>query len=345
MKNQKFLVLILILTLSLSILVACGNKDSKLVDDDTVEPVDTEEVVDNDDVREEDGVTITDETVSFIDGRGEEITLDKNPEKVVVIYNSLLEIWMQNGGSIIGRIEESVGQDPIPGIEDAEIVGKLGAISLEKVLSLDPDLVILMANQQTQMEIGEGLEHNNVPIAAMVYDTKEDYFKLARLFSALNDREDLYEKNVVNIKEEIENIIEKAPKDEEKKVLLMMASAKSVTARGSTTTVGEMLHDLHTINIADNSNDALSTKNFSIEKVLEEDPDYIFVQTTGNDMDKVMERMKEDVESNPAWSTLSAVQNDRYIILPKDLYMFKANDRYAEAYKGLAEILYPEVFN
>ncbi|NMB09003.1 MAG: ABC transporter substrate-binding protein [Tissierellia bacterium] len=50
------------------------------------------------------------------------------------------------------------------------------------------------------------------------------------------------------------------------------------------------------------------------------------------------------MESNPAWSTLSAVKNDRYIILPKDLYMFKPNHRYAEAYEGLAKILYPEVF-
>lgn len=39
---------------------------------------------------------------------------------------------MKNGGKIVGRIEESVGQDPIPGVEDAELVGKLGSISLEK---------------------------------------------------------------------------------------------------------------------------------------------------------------------------------------------------------------------
>lgn len=344
MKKQKILAIILILSLSLSILVACGNKEDNSNNIDTVEPVDLQESEDNQEVKEEHGVKIDKDTVSFVDGRGEEITLNKNPEKVVVIYNSLLEIWMQNGGSIVGRIEESVGQDPIPGIENAEIVGKLGAISLEKILSLEPDLVILMTTQQTQMEIGEGLEQNNIPIAAMEYDTKEDYFKLARIFSALNEREDLYEKNVINVKNEIYNIIEKAPKDEEKKVLLMMASAKSVTARGSGTTVGQMLSDLHTINIADYSGDALSTKNFSIEKVLEEDPDFIFVQTTGSDMEKVMERMKEDVESNPAWSTLSAVKNNRYIILPKDLYMFKANDRYAEAYEGLAKILYPEVF-
>ena len=340
MRNKKNILLILILILLLSIFVACESNEIK-EEDLEVNQVEGDELIA---IKEEYGITISDETVSFIDGRGEEVTLNKNPERVVVVYNSYLDIWMKNGGNIVGKIEDSVGQAEIPGTEDAEIVGALGTISLEKVLELEPDLVVLMSTQKSQMELVPGLEENNIPFIAIEYSNKEDYFKIGRLFSALNEREDLYEENVIKVKNEIENIIKKSPKDEKKKVLLMMASAKSVTARGSDTTTGEMLQDLNTINIADTSNDALSDKNFSIEKILEEDPDFIFVQTSGSDLDKVRERMKEDVESNPAWSSLSAVKNDRYIILPKDLYMFKANHRYAEAYKGLAEILYPEVF-
>ncbi len=123
-----------------------------------------------------------------------------------------------------------------------------------------------------------------------------------------------------------------------------MASAKSVTARDSTSYVGLMLEDLNTINIADESGGALSSQNFSMEKILEEDPDFIFVQTTGSDLDATIDRLKEDTEANPAWASLSAVKNDRYIILPKDIYMLKANLRYAEAYENLATILYPELF-
>ncbi|MEW8973227.1 MAG: ABC transporter substrate-binding protein [Tissierellaceae bacterium] len=336
MKNSRLMIILLVLTLSLSLLSGCKTEPKE------EKPVDT--VSSATDKDEEYGIAIGEDTVSFIDGRGEEVTIEKKPERVIVLFNSLLDIWIRNGGEIVGRIEESVGQDPIPGIEDAELVGKLGSFSLEKILALNPDLVILMSTQKSQMELVPSFEQNNIPFMALEYHVKEDYFKLARLFSALNEREDLYKENVIDIKDRIDDIISKVPKDREDKVLLMMASAKSVTARGSDSTVGEMLKDLHTSNIADYSNDALSTKNFSIEKILEEDPDFIFVQTTGSDMDKVIERMKEDVESNPAWSTLSAVKNDRYIILPKDLYMFKPNHRYAEAYEGLAKILYPEIF-
>ncbi len=342
MKTKKILSLVLIFVLIITTLTACKTKevDEPVVKtDDTSQPLEAKE-----DIKEEYGITITDKTVSFIDGRGEEVTLNKNPERVVVLFNSYLDIWMKNGGSVVGKLEESVGQDVILGTDNAEIVGALGSISVEKVLELKPDLVILNSNQKSQMELVPIFEENKIPFIALDYFGKDDYFKLARLFSALNEREDLFEENVVKVKNDIDSIIEKAPKDKESKVLIMMASAKSVTARGSDSTVGEMLKDLHTVNIADTSNDMLSDKNFSIEKILEEDPDFIFVQTTGNDMDKVIERIKQDVESNPAWSSLSAVKNDRYIILPKDLYMFKANHRYAEAYKGLAKILYPQVF-
>lgn len=338
MKNSKALLIILILALSIATLVGCAPKETVEAD----KPVVIDEEVNNG--PDEYGITINEETVSFIDGRGEEVTLSKKPERVVVLFNSYLDIWMLNGGSIVGKLEESVGQSPIPGTENAEIIGALGSISLEKVLSVEPDLVILNSNQASQMELVASLQENKVPFIAIDYFGKEDYFKIVRLFSALNEREDLYEKNAVNVKNQIDSIIKEVPKNSEPKVLIMMASAKSVTARASDSYVGDMLKDLHTINIADSSNDALSDKNFSIEKILEEDPDFIFVQTTGNDMDKVLERMKEDVESNPAWSSLTAVKNHRYIILPKDIYMFKANHRYAEAYKGLAEILYPEAF-
>lgn len=336
MKNFKNIIILLVLALSLSMLTACGNKGEVIgqpvVEDGPIE------------VKDEYGITITDDKVSFIDGRGEEVTLNKKPERVVVLYNSYLEVWMQNGGNIVGRLEDGAGQEPIPGVENATIIGALGSISLEKVLEVNPDLIILNSGQKSQMELVPAIEENKIPFIAIDYVGKEDYLRLVRLFTALNDREDLYMENGVNVKDEIDYYIEKSPKDKNLKVLLMMASAKSVTARTSDSYVGEMLKDLNTLNIADTSNDALSDKNFSIEKILEEDPDFIFVQTTGIDLEKVRERMKEDVESNPAWSSLSAVKNDRYIILPKDLYMFKANDRYGEAYKGLAEILYPEVF-
>jgi iron complex transport system substrate-binding protein len=338
---KRMVLLLLSLVLVAGMFTACSSPK--------VEDVDTPLVEDNkqnDDVTEsitEFGVTINEDTVSFIDGRGQEVTINKNPQRAVVLYNSFLEVWMDNGGSVVGKLEPTVGQE-IPGVEDAEIIGKLGAISVEKVISLEPDLIIVNSTQKSQLELIPSFEGVGIPVIAIDYVGLEDYLTITRLFTALNEREDLFKSNALDIVEEIDNILSVIPEEKEHKVLLIMASAKSVSARDSSSYVGMMLEDLNTINIADNSDGALGTQNFSMEKILEEDPDFIFVQTTGSDMDATLDRLKEDAESNPAWASLSAVKNDRYVILPKDMYMFKANLRYAEAYENLANILYPELF-
>lgn len=339
MNKKKWASYTAILMLSLG-LAACSN-DSEEVKEATAGTEQTETVKEQEvqNVVEEHGVKITDTDVTFTDVRGQEITIEKNPERVVSVFNSFLDIWMASGGEVIGTIEPS-GDKPVPGTENAEIVGTLGAVSLEKVLSLEPDVVIVNGNSAHHMELVPSLEQNGIKVVALDFVYKADYFKLARVYTALTGREDLYEKTVVEVEQNINQIIADSPQDKNYKVLLIMASGKSITARGTDSYVGEMLKDLHTTNIADVSNNVLSETSFSMEKIIEEDPDFIFVQTTGSDLDVVYDKLKQDVESNPAWASLQAVQNDRYIFLPKDIYMYKANARYAEAYEGLAQHLY-----
>ena len=44
--------------------------------------------------------------------------------------------------------------------------------------------------------------------------------------------------------------------------------------------------------------------------------------------------------ANPAWSSLSAVQNGRYITLDPTLYLAKPNAQWDAAYQGLFDNLY-----
>lgn len=335
MKKSKILVLMLAIVMTLTIFTGCGNKEAS----NTVEE---EKKVAEEEV-EDYGVVIDEDTITFTDARDKEVTVDKNPERVVCLFNSYMDIWYKCGGEVVGRIE-SAKENPVEGSEDAEVVGSPGEPSLEKIISLKPDLVILTANFKKQLEIAEMLEQNDIKVIALNNENKEDYFKTVRMFTALTDRDDLYEKYEGEVRTAVDSVLEKAPKDKNYKVLLLFGSSKGITVRGSDSSVGQMLEDLNTENISDLINDSPDSKTFSMEKIIEEDPDFIFVQTMGK-VEKVEERLKKDVESNSAWSSLKAVKNDRYIILPKDLYMYKPNDRYGEAYEGLAKMLYPDVFN
>lgn len=342
-KNIISLVLVLVL-ISLS-LIGC-RQEAKLEDqvqETIVEEDKVNEAVTKEPTADEYGIVIDEDTVTFVDGRGEEIRLNKKPERPIVLFASFVDIWVRNGGELVGMVEPS-NDYYFPGTEDVETLGKQGSISLEKVISLEPDLVVLSSNSSKHLDMIPALEANNIPVMALDYKFKEDYYKISKIFAAINDRMDLYEQDTQMVKDKIDEIMDMVPTDKEVKVLIIMATSNSIGANNSETTIGEMFKDLGTINIADGSNEKLSSKNFSLETILEEDPDFIFVQTMGSDMEAIEERLVNDVKSNPAWSTLSAVKNDRYIVLDSKLYTYKANHRYAEAYENLAKILYPEVF-
>lgn len=80
-----------------------------------------------------------------------------------------------------------------------------------------------------------------------------------------------------------------------------------------------------------------------MEEILVEDPDFIFVTIMGSSTQKALDALAQGIQQNPAWSSLSAVQNGRYVILPEDLFHYKPNKRWGESYGYLANILYPEI--
>ena len=101
---------------------------------------------------------------------------------------------------------------------------------------------------------------------------------------------------------------------------------------------GAMLQDMGCVNIADSDDSLL--ENLSMEVIIQRDPDYIFVTTMGESDEAALQSVEDTLMSNPAWAQLSAVKNNRYIVLPKDLFHLMPNDRWGESYEMLADILY-----
>jgi iron complex transport system substrate-binding protein len=348
MKKSNIIKIMLTVLMMAVVFAGCSKDVDNKIEQPEEEKLTSEEGTKADDEKKDTvssdyGIIMNEEDVVFTNSSDEEVIIKKNPQRVIVLQNSLLEIWDQAGGSVIGRVEES--EDKIvENAMSAEIVGTMGAPSLEKILSLQPDLVIVSSSYTAQKEMITSLRQNNIQVIDLDNDLLEDYYKTVRLFTAITEREDLYENHVIDIQKKVDEIVSKAPKDKNYKAVIIFATAKNITVRDSNTMVGEMLKDLNVINITDSVDLEADTKTFSIEKILQEDPDFIFVQTMGSDLEKITERLKSEALDNPAWASLTAVKEDRYIVLPKDLYLYKPNHKYPEAYEGLAKLIYPEVF-
>jgi iron complex transport system substrate-binding protein len=98
-----------------------------------------------------------------------------------------------------------------------------------------------------------------------------------------------------------------------------------------------MLKSLGCENIADSDDSLL--ENLSIEHILQEDPDAIFVIQIGDDKEAIDAHFDHYVRENPAWNTLTAVKEGRVYTMDKTLYNLKPNDRWGEAYEKLNELL------
>jgi iron complex transport system substrate-binding protein len=188
-------------------------------------------------------------------------------------------------------------------------------------------------------ELKESMEKAGISIAYFDVSDFQSFCRVFKIFTYLTNRNDLYEKHVVEQKEKIDDIIARNKKRPPQTVLVLRASASSIRAKNSTgTMLGGMLYDFGCINIADSHSMLLD--NLSIESISIQNPDKIFFVETGDNPEEIKESIKEMFSSNPLWSELSAVKSSNVYYMEKRLYNLKPNARFSEAYEKLEKILY-----
>ena len=281
--------------------------------------------------------------VSITDSNGSQITLDTSAPRVVAAYGSFAEAWLLAGGELCGVTQDALEQRDLGLPEDIAVVGTVKEPNAEEIIALEPDLVLLASDITTQADIRDVLENAGLACAFFQVDTFADYAFMMEQLCAVTGREDLYEENVTQVGQQIEEAQANAALSSTRpNVLLIRAFSTGIKAKTDDELAGAILKDLGAHNIADDHPSML--EDLSLEEVIAADPDYIFVTTMGDEQ-KALDYLNGLIQQNPAWSELSAVKEDRYVVLPKDLFHYKPNNRWGESYQYLGEILYPQLFH
>lgn len=281
--------------------------------------------------------------VSITDSNGSQITLDTSAPRVVAAYGSFAEAWLLAGGELVGVTQDALEQRDLGLPEDIAVVGTVKEPNAEEIIALEPDLVLLASDITTQADIRDVLENAGLACAFFQVDTFADYAFMMEQLCAVTGREDLYEENVTQVGQQIEEAQANAALSSTRpNVLLIRAFSTGIKAKTDDELAGAILKDLGAHNIADDHPSML--EDLSLEEVIAADPDYIFVTTMGDEQ-KALDYLNGLIQQNPAWSELSAVKEDRYVVLPKDLFHYKPNNRWGESYQYLGEILYPQLFH
>ena len=282
---------------------------------------------------------VLENAVVFEDALGYTISVEQ-PQKVAALGDSNAETWLLSGGTLAALTEDAYSERGILPSENTENLGSVKTPDIEKMILSGIDFVILNSKIAEHVALRDTLENAGMTTAYFQVETFQDYLSMLKICTDITGHPELYEENGTSVQARIDAAIAKKEGHASPSVLFIRAYSTNARAKGSDTMTGTMLRDLGCRNIADTDGSLMD--NLSMEVIIREDPDYIFVTSQGASTEAAEKTLAESIQSHPAWKDLSAVKNGRFIWLPKNLFHYKPNHRWGESYEILADILYGE---
>lgn len=280
------------------------------------------------------------EGVSFEDDLGRTVTVE-DPQRVAVLIGSFVQMWYLAGGldTMVATASDAWTGFDIPLGEDVINLGATKQVSLEAVIAADPDFVIASVNTEADLALREPLEAMGIPTAYFRVSTFEDYLHMLDILTQITGCRENYERYGLAVCEQVDRAKERADGSAPTALYIRVSGSGCRVKNSVNSVLGEMLKDLGAVNIADSQDSLL--ENLSMEVILQEDPEYIFVVLQSTDPSVAQGVLEKTLLSDPAWDSLTAVQEGRFFLMDPALYNLKPNDRWGEAYENLANILYP----
>ncbi|WP_340398372.1 ABC transporter substrate-binding protein [Paenibacillus sp. FSL H8-0079] len=275
--------------------------------------------------------------LTFQDLNGATVTLEKKPERIVILNNELTELFYQVGGEAVG-IATSAGVNTPAEATGVKQVGLINSINMEEVLQLKPDLVI--GQPLFHKDLSSTFADSGIPFAILTVKSIEDIRSNAKLFGQIIGKEQQAEIEITDMDAKLKALTTDLPANKPSYAIitLMMNTASMQKSSSIALDIAKMLQ---MNNIAEDlpSGKMLSSVPFSMEKLVELNPDYLFIVVHGTDEDG-QRMIKSQLESNPAWSSLQAVKSDRLHVLPPSMFVTNPGLKVSESVEYMKQLVY-----
>lgn len=276
-----------------------------------------------------------------------EVKYDKVPERVVSMNlhttENLLALGL--GDMIVGTAYGNA--EILPEYKDIyESIPELAEKypSMEVLLSVEPDFVYGRSSafgEKGTASVDTLVENGIMPYVskatytqgATIEDTFEDFYNLGRIF----DIEDRAEELVNEMKMKIENVQSKTDKIDNKLRIFVYDSGMDQAYTAGKSLQTNIISLAGGKNIFDDIEKTWAKVNW--ETVVKRDPNCIVINDYGNTS---AEEKIEFLKSNPALSEITAIKENRFVILP--LPSVFTGVRNGDAVEYLAKEFYPELF-
>ncbi len=274
--------------------------------------------------------------VSFIDSRGVTIELSSIPQRIVSLSPNVTETLfaLGIGDKVVGRTDYC--DYPMEAF-DVPSMGDLFSPSLEKILSMDPDLVIISTLGQSQTITA--IAATGVPIAFIDgSENMEGTYHVIESIGILTGTETEAQTMLAAMREEIKTIANKITGERKPSVYYVAGFGEwgDFTATGDT-----FIHDL--ITLAGGNNIAKNAINwtFQLELLIEADPDIIILPPSWG---STFEETKMQFSSIAGYRDLLAVRTGNLFTFDNAM-IERQGPRSAQAVTNLAAIFHPDLIS
>lgn len=269
--------------------------------------------------------------LTFKDGTGTEVTLEKKPKRIVSIMPSTTEIAYAVGAG--DKIVGVSNYDNYPEeVTKKEKVGDL-KVNLEKVVSLEPDLILADTGNG---EAVDALRKMGLPVVVMEAKNFDEIYTSIEMIGKATGNDAKAAEVVDKMKADVEAVKKKVDSvAEDKRPNVWVEVDPSLFTAGT----GTFIHDMITMAGGKNiAADLEGWKQLSEEKVLQRNPDVIL--NTYGYYDK---ESAEKIIKRPKWQHVKAVQNGRVFAVDSDV-VNRPGPRITEGLREIAAELHPELF-
>ena len=267
----------------------------------------------------------------FTDKLGRKVNIPSHPARIVSLAPNITETLFA-----LGLNEEIVGVTMFSDYPDAARtkpkVGSYVSLSLEKIVSLDPDLIIGTADGNKK-EVVYQLERVGFPVYVIDPKNFEDIFDMILDIGTITGKKAESRVLVNTLRKRVQSVVALTGGLKKPKVFYQIGIDPVVSVGGDT------LHDT-LINIAGGvsitRDVTIKYPHVSMEEIIKEKPDIIVVSSMkrGGNFEKVRNQWMK-------WKNIPAVKNNRIHIINSDM-TDHSSPRIVDGLEELATIIHPE---
>ncbi|OMF24943.1 iron-hydroxamate ABC transporter substrate-binding protein [Paenibacillus sp. FSL H8-0548] len=275
--------------------------------------------------------------IQFKDFADRKLSFDKVPQNIVALSNGETDIIYALGGTLVGR-PASTTPLATKAAEDVQQIGSAHEVDLEKIALLRADVVL--GNNPMNTKDVPILEGAGTKVILTSANSISEIEKQIELFGKLLQKEERASELVQEIEEKLKQF-ETAADSVKPRALLVYGAPGTYMAALPNSLSGNILEMAGGTNIASDYPSLQSYPQYAqlnSERIVEANPQLILIMTHGNP-DEVKKGFLKEMQTNPAWSSLEAVQQNKVEVLPADLFGSNPGTRIIESLEYLHEKL------